>query len=247
MSFRDRVAIVTGAASGIGEATAHLLAADGVNVVVADASERGQVVVDTIVSEGGRAVFRHTDVSSEAESLAVVEFARDTFGGVHYAVNNAAITHPPIALHEMDAATFDQVIGVNLKGVVFGMQAQIRYFLSSGGGAIVNTSSGAGMKVAPGQPAYSISTAGIIQATRQAALEYAPENIRVNYVAPGAIDTPLLGEQAPAVHEYFTSQQPGGALGRPIDVAHAIRWLLSDEAALVTGVVHFVDSGEAQG
>lgn len=126
-----------------------------------------------------------------------------TFGGLQLAVNNSAISHPPTAFHELDFAVFDRVMEVNLKGVLFGMKAQLQHFRAAGGGAIVNTSSGAGMKATLGQPAYSVAKAGINRATRQAALENARENIRINCVAPGLIDTPLLAGQPEEVREFF--------------------------------------------
>lgn len=244
MTFENKVVTVTGGASGIGEATARHLAAHGAKVVVADVTDAaGEAVAADIVREGGTATYVHVDVSDEAQAQTLVDTALATYGGLHLAANVAGIGQPPSRLHDMETATWDRIMGIDLRGTWFCMRAQLAHFLTSGGGAIVNVASGAGMRATVGQPAYAVAKAGVIQLTRQAALEYARDNIRANSVSPGLIATPAVAALPDEVQAMYSAAQPGGRMGRPEEVAATIAWLLSDEASFISGVNHLADAG----
>lgn len=244
MTFEDKVAIVTGGASGIGEATAKLLASRGAHVLIADVGDAaGAAVVDEIEQAGGSARFLHVDVTQEADVRAMVDFAVDTWGGLHLAANVAGIGQVPSRIHDMEERTWDLIMNIDLKGTWRCMSAEITHFLQSGGGAIVNVASGAGMRATVGQPAYGIAKAGIIQMSRQGALEYARDGIRVNSVSPGLIDTPAVKALPDDVRKMYAAGQPGGRMGEPIEIAQTIVWLLSDEASFVSGLNHLTDGG----
>lgn len=244
MSFTNKVALVTGGASGIGEATAKLLAAKGAKVVIGDITDdAGARVVNEIETAGGTATFLHTDVSKAADATALVAHAVDTYGGLHYAANIAGIGQPPSRLHDLDESTWDLIHDIDLKGMWFCVKAELAYFLDNGAGSIVNMASGTGLKPTQGQPAYGIAKAGVIALTRQAALEYARDGIRVNGVAPGLIATPAVAALPEDVLAMYAANQPTGKIGQPIDVAETVAWLLSEEASYVTGLIHFTDGG----
>ena len=244
MSFEGKVALVTGGASGIGEATAKLLAAKGAHVLVADLTEEaGGRVVSEIEAAGGSARFVRVDVSDAGQAADMVRTAVDTWGGLHYAANVAGIGQPPSRLHDMEEKTWDLIMGIDLKGMWFCLKAEIAHFLDNGGGAIVNVGSLAGVRATMGQPAYAIAKAGVIQMTNQAALEYAGDGIRVNAVSPGLISTPAVAALPDDVRAMYAAGQPLGRLGEPAEVAATIAWLLSDEASFVSGVNHVVDAG----
>ncbi|WP_022877753.1 SDR family NAD(P)-dependent oxidoreductase [Microbacterium sp. B19] len=244
MSFDGKVAIVTGGASGIGEATAKLLAAKGAHVLIADVTDAaGARVVGEIEAAGGSARFRHVDVSRPGDAHEMVADAVATWGGLHYAANVAGIGQVPSRLHDMEEGTWDLIMNIDLKGMWRCMVAEIEQFLTSGGGAIVNVASGAGMRATVGQPAYGIAKAGVIQMTRQGALEYAKDGIRVNSVAPGLIDTPAVKGLPDDLRAMYAAGQPGGRMGEPEEIAATIAWLLSDEASFVSGLNHLTDGG----
>ena len=244
MSFTNKVALVTGGASGIGEATAKLLAAKGAKVVIGDITDdAGARVVNEIESAGGTATFLHTDVTKAADATALVAHAVDTYGGLHYAANIAGIGQPPSRLHDLDESTWDLIHDIDLKGMWFCVKAELSYFLDNGAGSIVNMASGSGLKPTQGQPAYAIAKAGVIALTRQAALEYAADGIRVNGVAPGLIATPAVAALPEDVLAMYAANQPTGKIGQPIEVAETVAWLLSDEASYVTGLIHLTDGG----
>ncbi|PZQ90791.1 MAG: 3-oxoacyl-ACP reductase [Leifsonia xyli] len=242
MSFEGKVALVTGGASGIGEATAKLLAAKGAKVLVADVTDdAGARVVAEIEAAGGTARFVRLDVTDGAASAAAVQLAVDTWGGLHYAANIAGIGHVPSRLHDMEEKTWDLIMNVDLKSVWLCMKAELAHFLENGGGAIVNMASVAGTRATPGQPAYAVAKSGVIALTRQAAIEYATDNIRVNAIAPGVINTPAVAGLPDDVRAMYASGQPGGRIGEPIEVANTVAWLLSDEASFVSGLTHLTD------
>jgi hypothetical protein len=244
--FTGNVAIVTGAAAGIGEATAKLLAAQGLSVVVADVlDDAGEQVVKDIRTKGGSASFLHVDVSVREDVARMVPFAVAEFGGLDYAVNNAGVGHRPARLHEIDEAEWDRVIGIDLKGVWFCLKAEITHLIAHGGGAIVNTASVAGLIPEHGVGAYSVAKHGIIGMIKQAALDTIHDNIRVNGVAPGLIETSSVRALDEATRAKYTAQVPTGKMGRPEDIAHTISWLLSDEASYVTGMTHLTDGGRS--
>jgi NAD(P)-dependent dehydrogenase (short-subunit alcohol dehydrogenase family) len=253
VTLEGRVALVTGAASGIGRASAAALARAGAAVVVADLDLDGaQSTVDAITADGGVAAARRCDVTSEDDVEAVVASAVEHFGGLHLAHNNAGIGAPPALTVDVLDADFDRVLDVDLTGVFLCMKAEIAWMLDHGGGAIVNTSSGAGLIGYPTAGPYVAAKHGVIGLTKTAALEYVRRGIRVNAVCPGTIETPFVGELVgddARARAALLRTQPGGAFGTPDDVANAVVWLCSDAAGFVTGTALTVDGGavEAQG
>ncbi len=241
-----KVAIVTGAASGIGKATATLFAVEGAVVVVADWDEGGQHVADGIVAAGGKAVFVRTDVSRAPDVQAMVRTAVDEFGGLDVIFNNAGVEGEQAATAECTLDNWDRVIGINLTGTFLGMKYAIPELLRRGGGSIINNASVAGLVGFAGVPAYAASKGGVIQLTRTAALELATEGIRVNVICPGVIETPMIdrfvGGDAEA-KEGLKGLEPVGHLGRPEDVARMALFLACEDSAFCTGAPFIVDGG----
>ena len=248
-----RVALVTGAASGIGRASAAALSRAGAAVVAADLDRDGaQSAADAITAAGGAAAACRCDVTREDDVDAAVAFTVEQFGGLHVAHNNAGIGAPPAFTVDVDEADFDRVLAVDLTGVFLCMKAEITWMLEHGGGVIVNTSSGAGLIGYPTAGPYVAAKHGVIGLTKTAALEYVRHGIRVNAVCPGTIETPFIGELVgddARARAALLRTQPGGAFGTPDDVANAVVWLCSDAARFVTGTALTVDGGavEAQG
>jgi NAD(P)-dependent dehydrogenase (short-subunit alcohol dehydrogenase family) len=247
--LNGRVAMVTGAASGIGRASALAFAEDGARVVVADvAVDQGRATVDLIEAAGGEAIFVPADVSRRADVEQLVKAAIDTFGRLDCAHNNAGIegaTPAGTQFHDYPDEMWDRVLGINLKGVWMCMQAEIVQMLAQGGGAIVNTASIAGLVGGFGG-AYSAAKHGVVGLTKVAALEYATRGIRVNAVCPGGIRTPMLERvfaRRPETEQLFVAGEPVGRLGTPAEIAAAVVWLCSDGASFLTGVALPVDGG----
>jgi NAD(P)-dependent dehydrogenase (short-subunit alcohol dehydrogenase family) len=241
--FNGKTAIVTGAASGIGEAIAKELAARGANVVVADiALEPAQNIVDVIAADGGKAAPFAGDVSDPKIAEATVEFAKKTFGALHYAVNNAGIGGPNTPVGEHSIEGWQKVININLNGVFYGLRYQIPAIVEAGGGAIVNMASILGSVGFRTQAAYVAAKHGVVGLTKTAALEYAKANVRVNAVGPGFIRTPLVenGIDAPTLDFLKTLHAPG-RLGTPEEVSALTCFLLSERASFITGSYHLVD------
>jgi len=245
-NLTDESALVTGAASGIGRATARRLATAGANVAVVDVDvEGGEETIEMIEEEGGTAEFIETDVSREDEVEAMVETVVDTFGSLDAAHNNAGIEGDNEATVEQTEENWDRVIGTNLKGVWLCMKHEIPAMLKSDGGAIVNTSSISGQTGAGAAP-YVASKHGILGLTRTAAVEHAQNGIRVNAICPGTVDTPVAEryrEKSPEEFEQFVQMHPMGRIGEPMEIAHAVTWLLSEEASFATGDMFQVDGG----
>lgn len=245
--IQDRVAIVTGAGSGIGKATAKRFAEEGAAVVVADVNgERGQTTADEIEAEGGEATFVRADVSEESDVSELVEATVDTYGTLDFAHNNAGIGAEMKPLTEQTEETWDALYGINLKSVWLCLKEQIPVMLETGGGAIVNTSSVSGIGGDRNMTPYNATKHGIVGLTRSAALEFSADGIRINAVCPGVIETPgvkQLREDAPDEIERMTLGRPMDRLGQPSEVAGAVLWLCSDDASFVTGHPLPVDGG----
>ena len=246
-SFAGKVAFVTGAANGIGRATALAFAREGASVVVADLSEqRNRETARMIEEAGGRALAVRCDVSREEDVKAALDQAVETFGRLDFAFNNAGVEQPLTAVADLTEEAWDRIVDVNLRGVFLCMRHEIPLMLEQGGGAIVNTSSGAGVKGIAGQAAYCAAKFGIVGLTKAAALDYAKAGIRVNAVCPGIIETPMMDRFSggtPEGRARVIAQEPVGRMGRPEEIAAAVVWLCSDAAAFV-GHAMVIDGGQ---
>lgn len=246
-ALEGKVALVTGAAMGIGRASAELFAREGAAVVVADIDEDGgRATVAMIEDAGGRASFVRADVSVKADVEAMVQYAVDTFGGLDCAHNNAGIAAPMAPLADYSDDAWDRTIAVMLTGVYRCMKAEIPRMLERGGGAIVNTASGVGLVAYPNQAAYTASKHGVIGLTKVAALDYGALGIRVNAICPGTARTPMVDAAIrydPSIDAHLKSMHPIGRIGEASEVAEAAVWLCSPAASFVLGVALPVDGG----
>jgi NAD(P)-dependent dehydrogenase (short-subunit alcohol dehydrogenase family) len=241
----DKVAIITGAGSGIGKAAAVLYASEGAKVVVSDIQEgNGKAVVEEILQAGGEAIFYKADSSLPEDNKALVEATLDKFGKLDIAVNNAGIGGPLAPTGDYPIEGWQKVIGVNLSGVFYGMHYQLKAMEKSGGGVIVNIASILGMVGTQNSPAYVAAKHGVVGLTKATALEYAQKNIRVNAIGPGYIKTPLLDNALDeATLQYLVGLHPIGRLGKSEEVAELILWLGSPKSSFVTGSYYAVDGG----
>lgn len=243
--MKDKVALVTGAGSGIGKAIAAQLAAEGAHVVVSDVDEAGgRATVAEIERRGGNSIFVAADTARPEHHRTLVGRTMERYGALHIAVNNAGIGGDRAKLAEYPLEGWDRVIAVNLSGVFYGMREQISAMRRGGGGAIVNISSILGQVGFEGSSAYVAAKHGLVGLTRNAALEYAMEGIRVNSVGPAFIRTPMVEKGLSAQElEGVARMHPIGRLGQPSEVAELVVWLASDKASFVTGSYYAVDGG----
>ena len=242
-----KVALITGAGSGIGRASALAFAREGAKVAVADiVVEGGEETVRMVKEAGGEAFFIKVDVSNAADVEAMVNAVVDTYGRIDCAYNNAGIEGRLASTDEYPEDVFDKVIDINLTGVWLCMKYELPHMLKQGGGAIVNTASGAGLIGVSGMSAYVASKHGVVGLTKTAALEYAKSGIRVNAVCPGLIQTPMVERitaEQPQLGEALVAAEPVGRTGKPEEIAESVVWLSSDAASFVTGHAMSVDGG----
>jgi NAD(P)-dependent dehydrogenase (short-subunit alcohol dehydrogenase family) len=247
LSFENKVALVTGAASGMGLATAKAFAVAGAAVALADVNEAAlRSAADDLVAADHKAIGIRCDVADEAEVAAMVEQTVSTFGRLDAAFNNAGVQAPPSDMADEAAEEFDRVNAINLRGVWACMKHELRHMREQGSGAIVNCSSLGGLVGLPSRAAYHASKHGVIGLTRSAALEYAPRGIRINAVCPGIIDTPMVASMLvsqPEAMKELMKEQPIGRLGRPEEIAAAVLWLCSPGSSFVIGHALAVDGG----
>lgn len=250
-NYEGKVAFVTGAANGIGQATALAFAQEGADVAVVDLSEEGaQATVRMVEAEGVRALAVKCDVSKPDDVQAALAATIDKFGRLDFAFNNAGIEQALAYTAEIPDEAFERILRVNLGGVFYCMKYQIPIMLKNGGGSIVNTSSGAGVVGIRGQGAYCASKHGVIGLTKSAALEYGKDGVRINAVCPGIIDTPMIGRFTQGTEENrkrMIAQEPIGRLGRPEEIANTVLWLCSDVAGFAIGHAVVVDGGQTAG
>ena len=243
----QKVAIVTGGSSGIGRATAVALAKQGVKIAIAARrAKEGEETVHLVKEAGSEGIFVKTDVANEDDVKSLVEKTTKTYGRLDYAFNNAGMEETTTSLIEQTSNVFNQIMNVNVKGVWLCMKYEIPQMIRNGGGAIVNTSSGAGVIGIPQMPIYVASKHAVLGLTKSAALEYAKSGIRINAIAPGVVETGMLeraAEDKKQFVETLKSMHPIGRIGDPEEIANAVVWLLSDKASFVLGHTLLVDGG----
>jgi len=247
-SLLGKTALVTGAGSGIGRATALAFARTGANVVIADVdASAGEETAALIGELPGASLFVRADVSRAADVAALVAAAVKRFGRLDYAFNNAGIQGELSPTAACSEENWDRITGINLKGVWLSMKYEIAQMLEQGGGgAIVNNASNFGLVGSVGMPAYSASKHGVIGLTKTAAIEYAASGIRINAVCPGPVHTPLVDAivaRQPEIIDAITAREPIGRMGRPEEIAGAVLWLCSEEASFAVGSILSLDGG----
>jgi NAD(P)-dependent dehydrogenase (short-subunit alcohol dehydrogenase family) len=247
--FQGKVALITGAGSGLGAASAKAFAREGARVVVADVNAAGgRQTVQMIEKAGGQAVFIQADVSSEADVKVMINKTVETYGRLDYAHNNAGIEHAPAPLTELTEETWERILKVNLKGVWLCLKYEIPQMAKNGGGAIVNTSSIAGLHGARQHGAYGVTKYGVISLTKTAALENGASKVRVNAICPGAMaGTPMwdfLVSHSPDLNTLVAAKVPLGRASNPEEIAQVVVWLCSDAASYITGHAMVVDGGD---
>jgi len=243
--FNGKRVIVTGGASGIGAAAARLFAAEGAKVLVADIQPKGEEVAAGIRAAGGTAVFQSADLAKAADCKVMVQRAVDEFGGLDIAFNNGAVVGAGMPVGDEPEDSWDRIVGINLKSVYLCMKYEIAAMLESGGGAIVNTSSVAGLFGEEGAASYAASKHGVIGLSKSAALEYIRRGIRINVLCPGGTNTEMLAAwmENPEIAARVIAAQPIGRLASPEEMAGTALFLASDDASFMVGHAMVVDGG----
>lgn len=244
--FSDKVVLVTGGSTGIGRASCLAFAAEGAKLMIGDIDSRGAGLAVEINQSGGTAEFTEVDVISRAAVDALVESTVKKFGGLDCAFNNAGILPPTVNLHEVEDENFDRIMAVDVKGVFNAMRAEIEHMLDSGGGAIVNTASIAGVIADPGMSAYVAAKHAVVGLTKAAAIEYAAKGIRINAIAPGLIQTPMTQRwlDDPDFKQMMINGIPAGRPGQPEEIAGTVLHLCSNEASFSNGQICILDGGQ---
>jgi NAD(P)-dependent dehydrogenase (short-subunit alcohol dehydrogenase family) len=244
-NFAGKVALVTGGSSGIGRATSLQFAKHGAKVVIGDNNPAGVETVEMIKREQGDAIFVQTDVSVADQVKNLVATAVTTYGGLHYAFNNAGVLPPMALLADTDESTFDKIIAVDVKGVFLAMKYEIQQMLQAGGGAIVNNASIAGIIAERGISAYVAAKHAVIGLSKAAAIEYAGQGIRINALAPGLVATPMTKHwfDDPEMRQFFLTNSPIGRFAQPEEVAAMVLFLCSDLSSFAVGHTFVVDGG----
>jgi NAD(P)-dependent dehydrogenase (short-subunit alcohol dehydrogenase family) len=245
--MNNKVALITGGSTGIGKATALILASRGVKVVISGRRESlGQKLVEEIRAGGGEAAFIAASVDDEAEVRRTIEFAVSEYGRLDLSVNNAGIANETKAIGDSDPAMFQAMLQTNVMGLYLCMKFEIQQMLKNGGGSIVNLASIAGLNGIPYAGPYAATKHAVVGLTKSGALDYATQGIRINAVAPGAIKTDIITGQI-ELGQYdeatIAAMHPMARMGNPKEIAHGIAWLLSDEASFVTGHILNIDGG----
>ncbi|MEH7308178.1 SDR family NAD(P)-dependent oxidoreductase [Neobacillus drentensis] len=246
MKLEGKTAIITGGGGGIGRSTAIRFAKEGARIAVADIDAViGEETVSLIKRNGGDAIFIKTDVTDSGQVKALIHNTTSTFGALHILFNNAGVGNSEVRSVDLAEEEWDRVIDINLKGVFLGIKFAIPELIKAGGGAIINTSSLLGLKGQKYVSAYNASKAGVVMLTKNAALEYGKYNIRVNAIAPGVIDTPIIDhwKQNERKWPIISRANALGRIGTPDEVANAVLFLASDEASFITGTTLSVDGG----
>jgi NAD(P)-dependent dehydrogenase (short-subunit alcohol dehydrogenase family) len=242
--FTDKVVLITGAASGIGRAAAIAFAAEDARVAMLDRSADALEAVQVSLKNAGSEVLTITcDVSSPDQVEGAIKQVVNRFGRLDIAFNNAGVENKAAPVHEIDLAEWDRIIGINLRGTFLCMKHELAQMVKQGGGVVVNTSSGAGIRGVAGGAAYAASKHAIIGLTRSAALDYAKQNIRVNAVLPGNIETPMMDRFTGGDIQKAIDLEPVGRLGKPSEIAEAVLWMASDLGGFVTGAATVIDGG----
>jgi NAD(P)-dependent dehydrogenase (short-subunit alcohol dehydrogenase family) len=247
-NLAGKVVFVSGAANGIGRAAALAFAREGASMVVADVSEQGnQETARMIEAVGGRALAVRCDVTRAEDVQAALDKTIQTFGRLDAAFNNAGVEQAMTATADLTEEEWNRIVAINLSSVFLCMKYEIPLMLKQGSGAIVNTSSGAGVKGFKGQAAYAAAKHGVVGLTKAAALDYAPQNIRINAVCPGIINTPMMNRFTGGTtegQERVIAQEPVGRMGKAEEIAATVVWLCSDAASFVIGHAMVVDGGQ---
>lgn len=243
LNFENRTVVITGAATGIGWATALAFASAGAAVVIGDVDERAQATAADIAAAGGKAIFQKTDVTDSAQVKALVDRAVSEFGSLDVAFNNAGLLPPTAPLAEQSEEDWHRIMGVDVTGVFLAMKHQLTHMVKAGRGVIVNTASVAGLRADPGMAPYVAAKHAVVGLSKAAAIDYATQGIRVNAIAPGLVRTPMTERwlNDPAMRDAVLADSPIGRAAEPEDIAGLVLFLASDHASIITGAVYPVD------